>query len=625
MRLPKESPVLQVKGGVDIALERTIALPGTGITEKSKKGELSYDPKPWLYVSIFVAWALSLWWFQPRLWTLLDAAYSTPSWVALFSFILFIDFAWLYGFYNVGVVAFALIHRWFMPKPENALTKSDLLEYPAVAVLYTTYNDFLEESVLSCVQQDYPNYTVYILDDSTRDECKKVVDDFAAQFPDKVVVVRRPDRKAFKAGNLNHALERVVKEPYFAIADADEILPPDFLSKLVPVMEADPKVGFVQANHRANPNMKSKLSKDLGPGIDIHWKWYQPLRNDFGFVMFLGHGAVLRRDVWKKIGGFPDIVSEDLGFAIEARELGYRGRFVENVVCYEDFPDTVRAFRIRHMKWTRGTSEFLKKKMAWLLRAKNITWAEKLDILFPTLNLPLTLLYFLFMVNANLILPYFFGKSQIMTVEMGGTALTFPVMVLHEAFMNIYSPDFFAITMLTFFAPVLCFILAMALKPLKLFRFLAHSTALYAALGPLSSIGVLAYLISGKAIFLVTGDKQQKEHTDTAGASSFFAKLKKGWENLIHKSHPDTLPVQAFEVLTGLVFAVACLYMFQISFFGLCLAFVLLPVMHYLGWDAKAMRVLVYLPFALILLGVGLASLSMVGMQTVFFGYGFHF
>ena len=65
--------------------------------------------------------------------------------------------------------------------------------------------------------------------------------------------------------------------------------------------------------------------------------------------------------------------------------------------------------------------------------------------------------------------------------------------------------------------------------------------------------------------------------------------------------------------------------MFQISFFGLCLAFVLLPVMHYLGWDAKAMRVLVYLPFALILLGVGLASLSMVGMQTVFFGYGFHF
>lgn len=625
MRVTKESPVIQVKGGVHYTLDKTIAFPRTGIFEKTRGGELSYDPQPWLYVSIFVAWALSLWWFQPRLWALLDAAYNTPSWIALFTFILFIDFAWLYGFYNVGVVTFALIHRWFMPRPENALTKINLLEYPAVAVLYTTYNDFLEESVLSCVRQDYPNYTVYILDDSTRSEYQQMVDDFAAQYPDKVVVVRRPDRKAFKAGNLNHALHRVAREPYFAIADADEILPPDFLSKLVPLMEADPKCGFVQANHRANPNMKSQLSKDMGPGIDIHWKWYQPLRNDFGFVMFLGHGALLRREVWKKIGGFPDIVSEDLGFAIEAREWGYRGRFVEDVVCYEDFPDTVRAFRIRHMKWTRGTSEFLKKKMGWLLRAKNITWTEKLDILFPTLNLPLTLLYFVFMVNANLVLPFFFGKSQPLTLELGGSEFTFPVMVLDDVFMGIYSVDFFAITLLTFFAPVLCFILDMALKPWKLFRFLAQSTSLYAALGPLSSLGVLAYTISGKAIFLVTGDKQQKGHTSAAGAGSFWTKLKKYWTDFIHKSHPDTWPVQSFEVMTGVVFAVACLVMFQVSFLGLCLAFILMPVMHHFGWDGKLIRVLAYLPFVLILLGVALAGLSMVGMQTVFFGYGFHF
>ncbi len=109
---------------------------------KRTKALLSYDPKPWLYVSIFGAWLLSLVWFQPRLWELLEASYSTSSWWALFTFILFIDFAWLYGFYNVGVVAFALIHKYFSKKPEQALTKTTLLEYPAVALLYTTYNDF---------------------------------------------------------------------------------------------------------------------------------------------------------------------------------------------------------------------------------------------------------------------------------------------------------------------------------------------------------------------------------------------------------------------------------------------------------------------------------------------------
>ncbi|HMQ46101.1 MAG TPA: glycosyltransferase family 2 protein [Saprospiraceae bacterium] len=609
--------------GVALSQEQLL-LPKT--TNAVKAGSLSYPPKPWLYLSIFAFWIAALIWFQPRLWGLLEIAYSPASRLALLAFIFFIDFAWLYGTYNVCVVLFALIYKYSSRRPEKALAQASLTKFPPIAILYTTYNDFVEESVLSCVHQDYPDFTVYILDDSTDAYYQNLVDDFARQNSDRVVVVRRPDRKAFKAGNMNHALSRVAtEEPYFAIADADEILPPDFLSKLVPVIEADPQCGFVQANHRANPQADSSLAQDLGIGIDIHWKWYQPLRNDYGFVMFLGHGALLRRKCWEEIGGFPDIVSEDLGFAIQIRERGYRGRFVEDVICFEDFPDSVRAFRIRHMKWTRGTSEFLKKQMGWLLKAKNITWTEKLDILFPTLNLPLTLVYFMFMVNANLILPYFFGHWQDMTFELGGTSIIFPIMVMHPHFQTIYTPDFFAITMMTFFAPVLCFILALATRPLRLFRFLANSTVLYAALAPLSSIGVLTYLISGKAIFLVTGDKKQVEHKSGLAKSGLAATIKHHWQQLIHKSHPDTAPVQFFEIATGLVFGVVCIYAFQISFLGLCLAFLLLPLLHHAGWRNPWINALTYLPFALILLGVVMAGLSLVGMQSVFFGYGFHF
>ena len=422
---------------------------------------------------------------------------------------------------------------------------------------------------------------------------------------------------------MNHGLEHFATEKYFAIADADEVLPKDFLTKLVPVMESDEKCGFVQANHRANPKSQSKLSEALGIGIDIHWKYYQPLRNEYGFVMFLGHGALLSRKCWEEIGGFPHIVSEDLGFAINAREKGYRGRFVEDVVCYEDFPDSVRSFRVRHMKWTRGTCEFLKTKASFLLRAKNITWQEKLDILFPTLNLPLTLVYFLFMVVANLLIPLFFGVRQDITFEIGWSTLVFPIYALPSGFESIYSVDFFLITMLTFFAPVLCFIVDMWKTPIKLIRFVSHSTALYAALGPLSSIGVLTYLVSGKAIFLVTGDKNQAS-SDTVKKSK-ISKWRSGYQNFINKSHPDTAVVQGFEIFTGLLFAVACLYMFQISFLGLCLAFMFMPLMHRVGWDRKGMKFLTHLPYIFIMIGILLAGFSLIGMQTMFFGYGFHF
>ncbi|MDP5169244.1 MAG: glycosyltransferase [Bacteroidia bacterium] len=584
----------------------------------------SNPPKGTLYATVLLMWIGSLVWFHPRLAGLMDMATGPATWLSLGFFIVFVEFAWLYGFYNLGIVIFALITKLQKRMASTPGPIATTLEkWPSVAMLYTTCNDFVEVSAESCVAQAYPNFTVYILDDSNDPLYQARVDNFAERYPELVQVVRREDRKAFKAGNMNHGLTRfATEEPYFAIADADEILPTDFLTKLVPLMETDPSCGFIQASHRANPAQSSPLAKALGIGIDLHWKWYQPLRNKYGFVMFLGHGALLRRSVWEEIGGFPDIVSEDLGFAIRAREKGYRGRFVEEVVCFEDFPEDVRSFRVRHMKWTRGTCEFLYKEAASLIRSKNITWMEKLDILFPTMNLPLTLLYLMFMLNANLVMPALFGVAQPITFAIGGQEIVMPIVALQPGFNAIFTGDFFFITLLTFFAPVLCFIIGMAHKPLKLFKFLSHSTALYAALGPLSSVGVLSFAITRKAIFLVTGDKN-----NLATAQEKYAgnRLSAWWNELVGKSHPDHAAIQGFEVLMGLIFIWVCIRLMQVSFLGLCLGFILLPVMHHVKWENSWIRKLVYLPFVLILIGLGLGTMSAFGMSTVFFGYGFHF
>lgn len=579
-------------------------------------------PKPYLFIAVFASWAICLAWFGPRLLKLVSYGYEWPTRLVLLFYIGFIAFAWLYGLYNIWVVTFAAWNRtrrqrsWEQVRARTALLPANT---ERVAILYTTCNDISERSLESCVAQQGIAFRVYILDDSSDPICQARVDAFAMAHPNTVQVVRRPDRRGFKAGNMNHALTHVVTEKYFAIADADEILPPDFLVKLVPIMEADPTCAFTQANHRADPDAPTKLARDMGIGIDLHWEWYQPLRNDFGFVMFLGHGALLRRSVWEAIGGFPEIVSEDLAFAIKARELGYRGRFVEDVVCFEQFPETVRAFRVRHMKWTRGTCEFLHRMGRDLVRSKRISTSEKLDILFPTLNLPLTLLYFLFMLNANIALPYLFGVERTMTIELGGHATTFATMGLFNAFNMLYSADFFLITVLTLVAPVLCFIIGLAHRPVRMVRFLAQSTALYAALGTLSSIGVVAYLFSGKAQFLVTGDTASKAPVERPRG------LRQAWRVFIDRSHPDSALVVALELIVGLSFAFLAASSFQPAFMGLCLAFLLLPLMHFVGWSVPAMRIMRYGVFGLVVIGLALGSLSLVGMQSMFFGYGFHF
>jgi hypothetical protein len=512
---------------------------------------------PLMFLFIFVAWAASLLWFGPRLLQSLDAAQGPVSSFALHYFVVFIPVAWLYGIYNLSVVLFALISR-LQGGIAHAIGATDT----PVAVLYTTCNDFVETSALSCASLDYEHYRVYILDDSNDREIMRKIDRFAARY-EHVQVVRRENRQGFKAGNLNHALAGVVSEPLFVIADSDEILPRDFLSTLVPRINGDPDCGFIQANHRCLKR-GTKLQEDLCHGVDVHWKWYQPLRNRYGFVMFLGHGAILRRSCWQQVGGFPEVVSEDLAYAIAIREQGYYGTFASD---------------------------------------------EKFDILFPTANLPVTLFFFLYMILAAIVLPATIGERNVMTIEAWQGSFQLPVMLMPPEMNILYTWDFFLITVCALVSPILCFILEMWHKPIRLLRFLTHSTALYAALAPLSTISVLGYAITRKARFLVTGDDK-----DSQQGGSIWS-----------ETHPDAKGVQRFEWFAATVFAIGAVASFQIALFGIAIAYGLISVMHNSDWGRPGLQTLVWLPFSFIATGLALGGMGLFGMQAVFFGFGFHF
>ncbi len=562
---------------------------------------------PAMFIFLFAMWFAALAWFGPRLLQSMAAAQGPVSAFAQAYFIVFVCIAWLYGLYNVSVVSFATYTRIRNRLTATDTTPPEKLNTP-IAVLYTTCNDFVEAGAMSCAKMEYGNFKLYILDDSSDVGYQRKVDRFASQY-EHVDVVRRKDRSGFKAGNLNHALESVVTEPYFVIADSDEILPRDFLSKLVPRIAADPSCGFIQANHQCI-KQGTKLQRDMCRGIDIHWEWYQPLRNRFGFVMFLGHGAILRKRCWDEAGGFPELVSEDLAYAIAIRERGYYGTFASDVVCMEEFPSSVRAFRIRHVKWTRGTCEFLHRFTSRLLRSRNISWSEKLDILFPTANLPLTLFFFVFMMMTSIVLPLTIGERATMTIEIGLSSLQIPIVRMPAEMNVLYTWDFYLMTLVSLVSPLLCFMLAMWRSPLKLLRFLAHSTSLYAALAPLSTICVIGYLKTRAARFLVTGDS-------AAGAQ--------GESNYWAETHPDSEITQRFEWVAAWVFLIGALVSFQIALFGLAIGYALLAIMHSADWGRPGLQTMTWVPFTFIASGIALGGMSLFGMQPVFFGYGFHF
>ena len=128
-------------------------------------------------------------------------------------------------------------------------TVKSMEKVPKVLLLYCTCNDFNGEALKKSMMQDYDNFETVILDDSTKAEYKKLVNEFSKNTG--VQVVRRENREGFKAGNLNHFLQGNVDYDYFVVLDSDEILPKDYIQETLKYFDENEKIGVVQAAHKA--------------------------------------------------------------------------------------------------------------------------------------------------------------------------------------------------------------------------------------------------------------------------------------------------------------------------------------------------------------------------------------
>ncbi|MFH1702233.1 MAG: glycosyltransferase family 2 protein [Nitrospirota bacterium] len=554
----------------------------------------------WMYAGILLTWVICLVHFNPKLFTILSATESFITKTFFIIFIFFLNLFWLYGIFH----CFFLIHRIFS---KNQITPEKSAYFPHVSILYTTRNDFQEKAVLSCLKQAYPNFHVYILDDSTDNANKAVIDQFHYFHPEKTTIIRRQDRRGFKAGNLNNALRHhITDHKYFAVIDADEVIPPDFLQKLIPYFSLDDRIAFVQANHGQNPHQPSKFAQDLAMGINFHWDIYQQPRNNCGFVIFYGHGAIIRRDVWEKAGGFPEIVSEDLAFSTRIRQLGYRGHFVKEVNCYEDFPETYHQFRKRHEKWVKGACEYLHCEFLPFLFSKNITWPEKFDVLFSSFSLFIPALFLIYIFVANMILPMLLAEKH--TISFSLFSYRFELMsgfFMEPYFKNIWTFDFYVITLIGMFAPIFCYLGKLFSHPRQILKLLFKSAVPYISLILVSTCGIMTYLFTKKAVFSATGDKTTIESLSNAKGKSAF------W-NRLHANHSLIFHL---EWLLGLVLVLFSIKTMNFALLTIASCLIISPLIARYGWENRVISSLVSLPLFFVLLAFGGIGTGFLGIQ----------
>jgi hypothetical protein len=275
-------------------------------------------------------------------WLLVDWRYIS-SVVFFFGFeLIFVGIA-----YDLTESIFALLAH-----PRRTPSLPALESHPPVALLMTICDD-ARPSRWATLHQDYPNCTIFILDDSKTAAQRALVDRSGH------TVIRRPDQRAFKAGNLNYWLNRYGADfKYFAILDSDSLVPPDFLDKMVAYAEHpdNQKIAVFQS-YIFPVDADTLFARVLGSMARLRFYIFERSASRAGLVLSWGHNQLVRTGTVRQMGGFCEVISpEDTALSLRLSQMGYATRLVD-VVSYDTDPPNIFTFTRRTERWARQTAE----------------------------------------------------------------------------------------------------------------------------------------------------------------------------------------------------------------------------------------------------------------------------
>ncbi len=292
---------------------------------------------------------------------------------------------------------------------------------PEVDVFVTTYSEpvgMLRRTIVGCQAIDYPNKTVWLLDDMRRPEMRALAAELRCNYLD------RPDNRGAKAGNLNHARERSCAE-FIAAFDADFIPTRDFIARTIGFLR-DPKVAMVQTPQ--NFYNEDAVARNLGlEGVledeqRLFFRTLQPGRDAMNAIVCHGSCFVVRRSALDEIGGIPtETITEDWATSIKMQAAGYKLYYLNEALSAGMSADTSGEFIEQRSRWAQGTLQALFAS-THPLHTPGLTWRQRalhMSSIFYYLGSLSNLL--------NLVLPLFFLFGGVIIMRM-----TVPEMIFYR-------------------------------------------------------------------------------------------------------------------------------------------------------------------------------------------------
>jgi len=262
---------------------------------------------------------------------------------------------------------------------------------PRVAVLIPAYNEekVIERTIQGALDSDYPNLRVIVIDDGSQDQTLEVARSaFRKEAAEgRVLILTKPN--SGKADALNFGLEHIGDAEIFVGIDADTIIAPDAVRRLVPHF-LNPKVGAIAGNAK------------VGNRVNLWTRW-QALEyitsqnferralNTLGAVSVVpGAIGAWRVDAVREAGGFhTDTVAEDADLTMALLRNGYRVEYEDRALAFTEAPANANSLMRQRFRWSFGILQAVYKHRDVFARKGVLGWVALPNILIFQILLPL--------------------------------------------------------------------------------------------------------------------------------------------------------------------------------------------------------------------------------------------
>ena len=129
---------------------------------------------------------------------------------------------------------------------------------PLISIIITVYNyeQYVAECLMSCVEQDYPNLEIIVVDDCSTDRSYEV----AQKFHRHIKLLKSDKNRGYS--HCKNIGIRKAKGEFIVFIDADDVLIPDSIERRYQEFEKDSRIDFVHAQAWRWRYKKGKWQKD---------------------------------------------------------------------------------------------------------------------------------------------------------------------------------------------------------------------------------------------------------------------------------------------------------------------------------------------------------------------------